>query len=654
MSASVTRFCQLAFLALLIALAASTLPTPTPAHADAFVVNSTGDGVDVNHGDGVCETATSGECTLRAAIEEAAHTIPPDTITFSTSGTIIPATDLPVIAGMIDIDGTSAPGYQGTPVITIDGSAIPPDSVRGLVRIEANGCTMEGLRLQNFVNAGVSIFNGDGNHVEDNELLGNGIGVAISGYSSQNIVSGNLISGNLHGGVVSTGPDSQTGNRIEGNTISNNQSPDPDDASGIRLAVGPLASITAAEIRDNTITGNEGDAISLSASIHSGLTGTIVDGNTISGNGAGIMLDDNGSPDGSFSGTEITNNTLADTGGIEVVGTQDFDLTNLVLSGNNISGAEHDGIYLLAAGAADADGFAIDGNTITDCGWYGIQIVGDLDASTSGTITGNTIMDNTAAGIMVMWWASDITIGPDNVIARNGTLPMPTGIVIANFASSITVTRNSIYDNDGLGIDLGLEDGVTENDDGDADTGPNGLLNFPVITSAMLSSVEVTTCGNCTVEVFLADDDGDNGGHGEGRTFLGSYQTGGPTSHWTVPIEGAVECRSVTATVTDHVGNTSEFSANVALPCPPSHRSPRTATPTATPIVTVLPTASSTPLPPPAATATPSGGAGPVVQPPATGTGGSGSSWPLAAWLLAGVGVAATVLGALRLRASGR
>ena len=36
----------------------------------AFTVNSTGDGGDANPGDGLCDTG-AGECTLRAAIEEA-------------------------------------------------------------------------------------------------------------------------------------------------------------------------------------------------------------------------------------------------------------------------------------------------------------------------------------------------------------------------------------------------------------------------------------------------------------------------------------------------------------------------------------------------------------------------------------------------------
>jgi len=46
------------------------------------------------------------------------------------------------------------------------------------------------------------------------------------------------------------------------------------------------------------------------------------------------------------------------------------------------------------------------------------------------------------------------------------------------------VTANRIAANGALGIDLS-DDGVTANDAGDGDTGPNGLLNFPVLLSGV-------------------------------------------------------------------------------------------------------------------------------------------------------------------------
>ncbi|HSL29811.1 MAG TPA: choice-of-anchor Q domain-containing protein, partial [Anaerolineales bacterium] len=53
-----------------------------PAAADAiFIVNSTADMLDADPGDGLCETDITGDCTLRAAIQEANALAGPDTIT---------------------------------------------------------------------------------------------------------------------------------------------------------------------------------------------------------------------------------------------------------------------------------------------------------------------------------------------------------------------------------------------------------------------------------------------------------------------------------------------------------------------------------------------------------------------------------------------
>jgi len=52
----------------------------TSAEAATFTVNATTDAVDANPGDGVCQTAAAGECTLRAAVMEANKLPGPDNI----------------------------------------------------------------------------------------------------------------------------------------------------------------------------------------------------------------------------------------------------------------------------------------------------------------------------------------------------------------------------------------------------------------------------------------------------------------------------------------------------------------------------------------------------------------------------------------------
>ena len=79
----------------------------------------------------------------------------------------------------------------------------------------------------------------------------------------------------------------------------------------------------------------------------------------------------------------------------------------------------------------------------------------------------------------------DVTIGGRNPGEGNEIAGhLVSGIVVVNPLVGVTISGNSIHDNGDIGIDLvtpGFEYGVTPNDPGDADTGGNGLQNFPVL-----------------------------------------------------------------------------------------------------------------------------------------------------------------------------
>jgi CSLREA domain-containing protein len=110
---------RLRIVALLSALALMGLSlvwASRPVYAANFTVNSTADGIDVNIGDGLCQTATLSQCTLRAAIQEANSSPGADTITFSVSvgaQVFAPINPLPDIVSPVTIDGTSQPGFAG-------------------------------------------------------------------------------------------------------------------------------------------------------------------------------------------------------------------------------------------------------------------------------------------------------------------------------------------------------------------------------------------------------------------------------------------------------------------------------------------------------------------------------------------------------------
>ncbi len=106
------------------------------------------------------------------------------------------------------------------------------------------------------------------------------------------------------------------------------------------------------------------------------------------------------------------------------------------------------------------------------------------------TVSENTIRYNSSFGIWVE--ANDNTIGGDAFDDSANTIRDNSGGGIAvsgEDTSGVHITHNAIYNNgDFPGIDLAV-DGLTDNDAGDSDTGPNGLINrvdrfqaFPLVT----------------------------------------------------------------------------------------------------------------------------------------------------------------------------
>jgi hypothetical protein len=149
------------------------------------------------------------------------------------------------------------------------------------------------------------------------------------------------------------------------------------------------------------------------------------------------------------------------------------------------------------------------------------------------------------------------------------------GILIGNFSSGSvesgnSILSNSIVANGGLGIDIG-SDGVTPNDPGDADTGPNAGQNFPsdlsVIPvgsgSVVAGSLRSSPNAPFTIQLF-SNASCDASGYGEGEVFLGSAATTTDAlgrSQFSISVPQVPPDRRVTGTATDALGNTSEFSA---------------------------------------------------------------------------------------------
>jgi len=255
-------------------------------------------------------------------------------------------------------------------------------------------------------------------------------------------------------------------------------------------------------------------------------------------------------------------------------------------SGSSDRGNIHDGVYI-GEGAHDN---IVDGNIISGNDFEGVCIIGYPPYgwdSHDNTIFNNIIgldinlnsLPNLMDGVSIGQYGNIYQGGfatnniiDNNTIAFNGR----NGIMVWEHDSSTTnadgnqITQNSIYNNQSLGIDLG-DDGITQNDPGDLDSGPNEEVNFPVITGAYYNAGQTTVSGTLDIdtspiqsliEVFKAIPDPST--YGEGEIFLGATNPDG-AGNWQVVVTGINSGDYVTATTTDMNFNTSEFSQNFVV-----------------------------------------------------------------------------------------
>lgn len=190
------------------------------AGAATFVVNSAND-VD----DGACNTV---HCSLREAIR-AANTNPgTDDLLFNISPggaqTIVPLSALPTITESANLDGSTQPGYAGTPIISLRGD-MAGAGVHGLV-LNAQLVSVKHLAIFGFGGDAILIVGPGSDTVTANYLgvtpTGAGVGNALNGVrvsdSPFNHLEANVICGNDQQGVLLTGAVSHH-NAVVGNKI---------------------------------------------------------------------------------------------------------------------------------------------------------------------------------------------------------------------------------------------------------------------------------------------------------------------------------------------------------------------------------------------------------------------------------------------------
>jgi len=442
---------------------------------------------------------------------------------------------------------------------------------------------------------------------DETGILGNGgAGIRLNGAGANNRVGGSAAAANVIGGNFGAGVEikSSSGALVQSNYIGTN-------AAGLDIlgnfldGVRPDASSNttlggSSPALRNVISGNHSHGVEIVGTS----TGTLVVGNIVGLVPSGDAALPNGA-DGILAGEETSLTTIGGT----VAG-----------AGNTISGNAGDGLEIAATAGAVAQGNVIgtnvaatlplgnigsgvrvtapalsvqiggpsggSGNIIAANHYTGVYVSGEC------TLLGNFIgttpalvagLGNADPGVFVAidGWATigGALPGEGNVIAFNSSgsggvflegLSGP-GFTIAE----ATIRGNSIFQNAGLGIDLGPV-GVTPNDPFEQFLGPNHYQNFPDITSALWNGATTTVSGilnSLASESFLIDVYSSvaadlPSGYGEGQTWAGTVTAttnAGRYASWTFVTSANLSFQKITATATRATGHTSEFSQAAAV-----------------------------------------------------------------------------------------
>ncbi len=290
---------------------------PPAGAATTFVVNSAGDGADADTADGLCADS-GGNCTLRAAIQQANATPGADTVNFRIGTgpqTITPGSALPAVNEPLTIDATTQPGFAGSPLVVLSGAGAPfsnglninvgPSTVRGLV---VNGFLSVGIRLSNGVGSVIA-----GNYIGTDAVgaaaVGNGVGVIVINASGTRIggttaSDRNVISGNATGVTILGSNSTVQGNYIGVAADGSSPLPNAGDGVSIRSTVILSTGTVVSDAHDNAVGGtaagqanviahNGGSGIAVSEHNHGGVfnVANSFRGNSLYSNGLqGISL----------------------------------------------------------------------------------------------------------------------------------------------------------------------------------------------------------------------------------------------------------------------------------------------------------------------------------------------------------------------------
>jgi len=315
----------------------------------SFTVNSTADATDLIP-DGICDVDGLGQCTLRAAIQEADELhgnvtiiVPAGTYTL----TIPPGDpDDNILTGDLDIDASyitiSGAGASST---FIDGGGL--DSVFWIVT--ANGVTISGVTVQN------------GQAIPGKS--GGGITVYSGDLSLDRVaVVNNAVTDAYGGGIIVGGGGSATAT-VTNSTIITNTAGSNADGGGIYVASGGAMDLSDSSVQNNNACGGAG--IGLQENSSATVKDVTISGNNASCSAGGGILNYGNL---ALTNTTVANNSVLDNGG----GIFDFgvlDLLNDTISGNTAGTSGGIGLeyQLLYGTSITATNTILSSNTVQNC-----------------------------------------------------------------------------------------------------------------------------------------------------------------------------------------------------------------------------------------------------------------------------------------------
>jgi parallel beta-helix repeat protein len=446
-------------------------------------------------------------------------------------GVLIRQTGAKVTGNLI---GTNAAGTAAVPNEG-DGVAIRDGAHDALIGDAGGANVISGNAM-----AGVYISDSDDNLVRGNTIglnragtvaIGNATGVELANGATGNRIGdsfGSVISGNRWEGVFVHGAGT-THNTLDDNLI------------GLRAdGAGPVANgqgvVISGGAQENTV----GDPLDLAG----------VD-NTISGNTAeGVLI----------TGPETNRNVVLR----GAVGVRPDGVT-----------AQPNDIGVAITGGARQN--SVDRSTLSGNRTAGARIA---DTGTRGNVVADSFLGTTAAGAALPNGAGVIvTAGASSTALRRNRIARNTGsgvLVDDATTAGAELLANRIFANGKLGINLRpaaeAANVVTPNDAGDADTGPNDLQNFPVITAASGAATGTTVSGTLNsrpgqrYRIELFRNPVGSGAASEGETYAGAVTVttdAAGNATWTLKLAGDRTGEVLRTTATRlATGDTSELSVS--------------------------------------------------------------------------------------------